>query len=652
MDQSKFWHEGTLGDTQSPVNKGFVPHQLSNSGGKRMPKTLVKVAGIFGILAAVVFIAAYIFILRPAQAVMAKAKILKADMGRVQQAFVDRDLITVEAALIDAQTHLEDVKTSRNENLAWMAKFGFTKPYYQDTDYFINAGFYGIKAAQEAINLMKPFADAAGLRVSTEQEVQETSLIEAFSNWIAVMPAVAEDLDVVIAELTKAGDELEKVDTAKYPETIRGTEVRASIEMAQALLSDLNSAAPDIKEALTIVPGLLGVSSGEKRYMIIMQNDKEIRPTGGFWTNYATFKINNAMLTSDFSSKDMYSIDLALEKIDAYYDFPDAPAPYARYLKVEHWFARDTNSSPDFPTSVDQFMTFYNMAGTVDPVEIKPVNGVFAIDTQVIKELLEVTGPVTVNGVTYSSDNVVLELERIASLTLSEQVGRKRVLGDLMEAMLVNLFESDKNLWPKLIEKGADLATRKHVLIYFFDPAAQALVEKYNLAGRIDNTHTGDYAYVVSTNLGGDKTNWFVTKDVEHILAKEGARYVRTVSVTYNYPQPAAEYGPFVKKFRDWVRVYVPQGSELISVEGSSDSFDGGLERGRTYFDGFIELAPTETAKVVFKYYLPDGVIPNGNYSLYIQKQPGINTETHVVRIGDSTKEFELAKDVKYNAKI
>jgi len=109
-----------------------------------------------------------------------------------------------------------------------------------------------------------------------------------------------------------------------------------------------------------------------------MQNDKEIRPTGGFMTNYATFKMTNGLLDSDFTSKDMYSIDLELDKIDSYTDFPDPPAPYGDLLKVERWYARDMNFSPDFVTSMDQFMTYYNMAGRINGyVEIKPVDWYF-----------------------------------------------------------------------------------------------------------------------------------------------------------------------------------------------------------------------------------------------------------------------------------
>jgi len=358
-------------------------------------------------------------------------------------------------------------------------------------------------------------------------------------------------------------------------------------------------------------------------------------------------------LQSDFTSKDMYSVDYALDLIDAYTDFPDAPAAYTKYLGVERWYARDMNYSPDFVDSMDQFMKFYNWAGRIMPSEIKPVDGIFAINTNVIKELLEVTGPVTVNGITYSPENVVIELEKIASLQMQEQVNRKKVLGDLMEAMLVNVFEADKNLWPKLIEKGADLAVRKEVLVYLFDPDAQVLVEKYNFAGRIKEDVVGDYAMAVSTNLGGDKTNWFTAKEITHDLSREGDRWMRTTSIQYTYEEPKGDYALFAKRFRDWMRFYVPLGSEFISVDGSEDGTVEDQERGKTYFTGYVELAPGESKTMVFKYYLPVDVEIVDKYDLTIQKQAGVGTELHKVSVNGSVKEeVELVTDMEVMVRL
>lgn len=643
----------------TPDDKSKISLKKSNIGESSrkvggMFKKLGAGVGIVGGIGLVIVIAVYFVAIKPAYSLLTNINTLKKDAKNVQMAMTNRDLVALAQYLDETEADLETLKVDRDNNVGWAKKFGFTKRYYDDSEYFINAGLQVIDAGREAIVLIEPFADAGGFKISEDQEVVQTGLAEAFSTWIGIMPEIAQDSDVVLEKLVLAGEELAKVDASRYPESFRGQPIRALIIGAQNTLTQLNDSAPDIKEALTIIPPLLGVDGGEKRYMIMFLNDKEIRATGGFFTYFSTFKLNNALLTSDFTSFGSYNIDFVLETIDPYYTFPKVPAAYENYLKVERMFARDTNISPDLPTSIDQFLVFWDLAMPLYS-EFKPVDGVFTIDTVVLEELLEVTGPVTLNGITYDSETVTLELEKLASLTLREQANRKKVLGDLMEQMLVNVFESDSNLWPKLVEKGIDLANRKHVQGWVFDERAQVLLEKYNFGGRIVDPVEGDYAYVVSTNLGGGKTNgWFVNKEVTHALEREGDRWVRTVDAKFVYnesgPNGNGQYDVFKTRYQDWVRLYVPLGAELIGVEGSNDPAGEGTERNKTYFDGYLTLAPGETKTISFKYYLPDGVVGSDSYDLYLQKQSGIDVEIHNVVVNGKSTMVELSTDEEYSS--
>jgi len=647
MESSKFWNANS---TSSVSSIGAT--STGSKKGKKKSNGVLKGLGVTGILLLIVAgalgVLGYIYLLTPAYALMSSVNSLKADANDVATSLTNRDLVTLAQDLDTLEADLNNLRKERDDKFGWAKDMTMFKlnEFYSDSDHFINAGIYGVDALREVSTVVTPFADAAGLKVSPDQEVPEAEgLMEAFQNWVSLMPEVADKMDGVIEKVSKVGEELKPINVEKYSEEIRGFPVRSNIRFIKDTLSQADEYAPDIKSALTLFPEILGVGTPEKRYMIIMQNDKEIRPTGGFMTNYATFKINNGLLQSDFTSKDMYSIDNTLDIIDATYDFPDAPDVYTKYLKVERWYARDMNYSPDFIDSMDQFLKFYNMASRIAPYDIKPVDGIFAIDTDVIKELLEVTGPVTVNGVTYTPENVVLELEKIASLQLQEQVNRKRVLGDLMEAMLVNVFESDKNLWTKLIDKGVDLSLRKHVQVYLFAPEAQALVEKYGLAGRIKDPVEGDYSMVVSTNLGGDKTNWFVTKEVTETATKEDNRWLRKVNIKYTYKEPTGDYTLFAKRFRDLVRVYAPQGSEFISVEGSEDGTLSSTERGKVWFSGYIEMSPGESKEMTFSYYLPENINFTDAYTMTIQKQGGIGTEIYNLNINGKKEEVELKTD-------
>ena len=614
---------------------------------KNMKTMLIKFLSIFlGVVLSLTLVI-YFVVVRPVLSMTQAVNVIQDDVNMVSKNLVtDRDLVAYDESLKKLELDLNNLRNERDKNIGHLKNFPYVKDFYPDVDHFINTGLKLVEGGKEIRPIVEPFADALGMKISKDQEVKKVGFADAVAQWITIMPKVAEKLDPVIVKLEEAGKELNKVDSKKYNINILGLYKRdysGPILLAQKTLIESRNYGPDMKEALLIFPGILGVGTGEKRYMIIMQNDAEIRATGGFWTNFATFKVQNALLTSDFTSKDMYSIDITLDAIDKIYTFPTAPESYKRFLKVERLYARDANISPDFPTAIDKFNLYYKLAAGVVPAEYKPIDGYIAINTEVVKEFMEITGPVNVNGVTFSKDNVVLELEKIASLNLAQQAGRKKVLGDLMEAMLKNVFESESFLWSQLIEKGVDLMNRKQILVYLNDKNAQRLVEKYQYGGRIVDPVPGDYSYFVSTNLGGDKTNLFVTREISHSLAKENNRWVRTTKVKYAYPRPNAEFNDFVKRYQDWFRFYVPEGSEFISMTGNEvETVYQDKERGKQYFGGFLTLAPEETKEIVVKYYLPNNLIKNDDYSLYIQKQSGQSPEKYEFEIMGKKQEFDL----------
>ena len=614
-------------------------------------KYLLPVLGVFLVLGALLFFV----VINPILSLRDSVIKIQKDANQTSFSLVnDRDLVAYETNLQKVQDDLNNLRNERNSKIGHLKNFPYIKDFYADIDTFINTGLKLVEAGKEVRPVIEPFADAMGVRVSKDQEVKKIGFAEAVSTWVSVMPKVAQNLDPIINKLDEAGKELNKVDAKKYNINILGiykNDLSHVILFAQNSLSQVRSYGPDTKEALLIFPGVLGVGTGEQRYMIIMQNNAEIRATGGFWTNFATFKIKNALLTSDFTSKDMYSVDIALDAVDKYVTFPTAPAAYKQHLKVERLFARDTNISPDFPTAITQFNVYYNMAQRVNSVDFKPVNGYIGINTEVVKEFMEITGPVNVNGVVFNKDNVVLELEKIASLSLAQQANRKKVLGDLMFAMLKNVFESDSFLWPQLINKGVDLMNRKQVLVYLNDPNAQRLIEKYGYGGRIVQQPAGtDYQYFVSTNLGGDKTNMFVKKEVSSSAVMDNGKILKTVKVKYTYPQPSSEYADFVKRYQDWYRLYVPEEAEFVSLTGNQDQdVYQAKERGKVYFGGFLTLEPNETKEVEFKYYLPASYAKSKQYNLYIQKQSGTYQESYSFDLFGSKSNKVIDTDFNLN---
>ena len=236
-----------------------------------------KMIKVFGVLISFLLVILFV-VVKPAYSVISNVNTLKADVSGLRSAVIGRDLVSFEKTLAKTESDLNDLRQSRERNFSWAKNFGPSKAYYEDSDHFINAALDGIAAGREFSTLISPFADAGGLKVREDQQVKETGLAEAVSTWISLMPQVANDLDKVIVKLDSAGTELSKINANRYPKSFRGVAVRDIIASAQRNLSSLSENAPDIKTALNIIPGVLGVDTGMKRYMIIMQNNKEQRP--------------------------------------------------------------------------------------------------------------------------------------------------------------------------------------------------------------------------------------------------------------------------------------------------------------------------------------------------------------------------------------
>src|SRR3989344_2104259 len=289
--------DGTIDLKQSKSKISFWGQKKPGSSikGKSARKGISVTGVILLVIGSFLALGLYIFIISPGLSLMNHMNAIKKDGAAIGESLKNRDLVTLEENLQKTDKDLDSLRKDRDDKFGWARNLKLFKAneFYSDSERFINSGHLGIDALRETARIVTPFSDAAGLRVSPDQEVvKQEGLMEAFQSWVSLMPQVANEMDGVISILADIGEELRPINTVKYPKSFRGIAIRDNVEFAKRSLTQLEEAAPDIKKALTLAPELLGVgSSVAKRYMVIFQNDKELRPTGGFWTFYSTFRI-------------------------------------------------------------------------------------------------------------------------------------------------------------------------------------------------------------------------------------------------------------------------------------------------------------------------------------------------------------------------
>jgi hypothetical protein len=392
--------------------------------------------------------------------------------------------------------------------------------------------------------------------------------------------------------------------------------------------------------------------------MILFQNDKELRSTGGFITAFAIIRMEKGKIVVE-SSDDIYKLD------DAKTKRVSAPTPILKFLPlVSYWNLRDANISPDFYVSMQNFEELYNSVSQ----KVK-LTGIIAIDTQFLVKVMDVLGAIPVYQTEFSTKiipqcncpQVIYELESYADKPVGYAKGaRKDIIGALMNSIMHKALSSSPKLyWGPLFQAGINALNEKHVLVYLKNENAQKAVEALNIGGRI-REFEGDFLHINDTNFAGAKSNMYVKEEVEQKIeiASDGS-VTKTITIDYKNPQPPSdcnlEHGQLCLNglLRNWVRVYVPKGSSLIEAKGSEIKMTSGEDLGKTVFEGFITVRPLGSSQLQVKYQLPNKIDTKKAYSLLIQKQPGTEGHENSVFVnGKKVEQFKLTSDKEMKFKF
>lgn len=604
------------------------------------------------------------------KSLVAEVNPLKNDFEKLNESIKKQNLTQIEIILESLEGDFEKIE-KKLEKLSLAKILPVVRNYIFDAEHGLKAGITAIRTAKLVVNSLIPYADILGLEKEGTPSDSSKTTMDRITFVITTLDKIKPQFEEISQNLREVKNELNYIDQNRYPKNFKGKKIRDWIIASKMAVDQVSGLLTDARPLLEVLPNLLGVD-GEKFYFVIFQNDGEIRPTGGFMTAYGILRVDKGKLTP-ILSQDIYYLDSLLTKTES------APEVLIKYVRLPYqeelkrgikpqWRLRDMNLSPDFRLSMEKFYSYYQkIPGT------RKIDGILAVDTQVLVEILKIIGPIGVpEWGNFSPEidkrcncpQVVYRLEELADKPVSTlNVTRKAVIGPLMHSVLLNVFQSPKAKMPLLFQAFLKLIQEKHLLVYLFDEKAQKAVEAFNLGGRIKDYH-GDYFHLNDCSFSGAKSNLFIKQSVEHRYEIEAdGSIIKTVIINYKNPAPASncniEKGDLCLNapYRDWVRLYLPKGSILMEASGFDFQVISYEELGKTVFEGFFgdkyPLRPQGTAKISFKYKLPFKFDKNEQFGLLIQKQPGVQSYEYSIDFKGKKEEFELRtdKELKFNQK-
>jgi hypothetical protein len=474
------------------------------------------------------------------------------------------------------------------------------------------------------------------------------------------MVNIRNNLRPVNSLITDALDNLDKVRTKDLPSEM------------QPQISALKDSIPLLRQQMTyfysvsdVMLQIMGTDS-PKRYLIIFQNSRELRPTGGFMGSIALMDINKGKIEKlEVPGGGIYDVAGQLKE--------KLIAPKPLWLVNPLWNIQDSNWFPDFPTTARKIMWFYERTGGAT------VDGIITLTPQVIEKLIEITGPIDMQqnyGVTVDENNFARQAQVWAEITYDKAENKpKKFIGDLLPLLLNNVFQTKPDNLIKVVNAFNQSLNDQSILLYFSDEQVEKQITDLSWSGQIKDSDN-DYLYVVATNIAGGKTDQIVNQYVTHhaSIQKDGS-IIDTVTITRTHVGNALDRWEG-KTNVDYVRLYVPLGSKFNSATGFSviensryilpdkdavaDTDLENIEKGsiidetsgtritnefnKTVFGNWLSVDPGSTISASITYTLPWRLQLGGlfdktdQYSLYVQKQPGImnNSFTGQISVPDT----------------
>jgi hypothetical protein len=384
----------------------------------------------------------------------------------------------------------------------------------------------------------------------------------------------------------------------------------------------------------------LSLLTRNSQILVGFQNSAELRPTGGFWGSFAILKIGRHYTDSilRFDTNPYKKDNLIFQKSTI-----ALPKPMAETWPGKNQSFVNANYQASYPEAAKSLQWFLSEGWN------EQTDGVIAISSLAIIDLLKLTGEVEVDQTKINADNFteILSQKIDRDYWLDDENKKinepKTILKDLAPILLSKAKRTNKIQLFKLLVKDLN---NGYILAYFNDSKMQKLAKELNISGEI-YPQSMDYLFVNNANLNGGKSSLNVEQSIRYSLQNRFDKLISSVSVN----RKCKSGWPDILN-RNYTRIFVPLGSRLISAyledEDITNSINVEQDGSKTSFGAWFSVAPGEDKTLQIFYELPFEKKSLTHYNLICQKQPGTIPDNLTIEIeGSSIYQGKLDKSIQ-----
>jgi hypothetical protein len=359
----------------------------------------------------------------------------------------------------------------------------------------------------------------------------------------------------------------------------------------------------------TQLEDLLGWNS-PKTYLVVFQNNMELRPTGGFIGSFGIIRMEKGKLI-DFSISDIYQADGQLKGYVA------PPDPLKKYLDVSQWYMRDANWDPDFTITAKRAEWFLEKT-----MDVK-VDGVVGTDLEVVKALLRAVGPIKIEGV----DDEITEKNMYGKIQYEVEKDffpgsykKTNILSELAKKVTEKAKTSSSETQAVIAKNLLALVSQRHIQVYVHNEKVQSAIANMGWDASLWINRCGDNCEeipfgIVDANLGVNKVNYFVKRKMHTDIAV--SKNQTQISVTVQYENTAPKAIAEAGLYKNYVRIATDKAAQfqLVSViqnnQKSNKVPDIVTDEQKATGGVYIEVPAGQKASVTFTIIQPLSNIQN-----------------------------------------
>jgi len=361
--------------------------------------------------------------------------------------------------------------------------------------------------------------------------------------------------------------------------------------------------------------------SGRRSYLLAAQNNSEMRDQGSVLSVADLSAVGGRLSVTSPTSVENYPLAVPV----------NVPTPagtaavFGPDLPTQLW--QNTNVTADFPWSGSVYAAMYQQSTG------QAVDGVIAVDVPALASLLQLSGPVTVTGITGPVTSGNVEGLLLHGLYASYPVGSQTQRKDLQASVAKATFDklSSEHVDPAQLAHAlaADVAGR-HLLLYDATPANENILKAYGASGALDTSMPQGTFHLAVENSTATKLDYYIKTSIHQRISvtPAGLASVFTdVTVTNTAPagqSPSYQLGP------DGSHSHVPGeyvGSVYFWVPRGALQAGSTAESGLQVTSSSVDVLAGENKTIRFATILPHAV-SNGALRLRWIPQSTLHPQT------------------------